>query len=155
MKIRNPVHAPPCCLSCLEAFRSCSNFFPQTPSLQWPPGEAEQGLRVAKVTSCVTMDKLLNFSAPPTVSKWVNRHHASRTAPGIHPALYTCWLWLLEKELAAHSSILAWKIPWTEEPGRLQSMGSQRVGHNWATSLYLVISCLITEVQERKSFKYR
>ena len=36
----------------------------------------------------------------------------------------------LEKEMAAHSSILAWKIPWTEEPGRLQSMGSQRVGHN-------------------------
>ena len=42
---------------------------------------------------------------------------------------------LLEKEMAAHSSILAWKIPWTEEPGRLQSMGSQRVGHDWATSL--------------------
>ena len=41
----------------------------------------------------------------------------------------------LEKEMAAHSSTLAWKIPWTEEPGRLQSMGSQRVGHNWATSL--------------------
>ena len=39
----------------------------------------------------------------------------------------------LEKEMAAHSSILAWKIPWTEEPGRLQSMGSQRVGHDWAT----------------------
>ena len=35
----------------------------------------------------------------------------------------------LEKEMATHSSILAWKIPWTEEPGRLQSMGSQRVGH--------------------------
>ena len=34
---------------------------------------------------------------------------------------------LLEKEMATHSSILAWKIPWTEEPGRLQSMGSQRV----------------------------
>ena len=39
----------------------------------------------------------------------------------------------LEKEMATHSSILAWKIPWTEEPGRLQSMGSQRVGHDWAT----------------------
>ena len=41
----------------------------------------------------------------------------------------------LEKEMATHSSILAWKIPWMEEPGVLQSMGSQRVGHNWATSL--------------------
>ena len=36
----------------------------------------------------------------------------------------------LEKEMATHSSTLAWKIPWMEEPGRLQSMGSQRVGHN-------------------------
>ena len=40
-----------------------------------------------------------------------------------------------EKAVATHSSTLAWKIPWTEEPGRLQSMGSQRVRHNWATSL--------------------
>ena len=36
----------------------------------------------------------------------------------------------LDKEMEAHSSILAWRIPWTEEPGELQSMGSQRVGHN-------------------------
>ena len=36
----------------------------------------------------------------------------------------------LEKEMATHSSSLAWKIPWTEEPGRLQSMESRRVGHN-------------------------
>ena len=36
----------------------------------------------------------------------------------------------LEKEMAAHSSTLAWKIPWVEEPGRLQSMGSQRAGHD-------------------------
>ena len=35
-----------------------------------------------------------------------------------------------EKDMATHSSILAWKIPWTEEPGRLQSMGSQRLGHD-------------------------
>ena len=37
----------------------------------------------------------------------------------------------LEKDMAAHSSILAWEIPWTEEPGGLQSTGSQRVGHGW------------------------
>ena len=41
----------------------------------------------------------------------------------------------LEKEMAIHSSTIAWKIPWTEEPGKLQSMGSQRVRHNWATFL--------------------
>ena len=39
----------------------------------------------------------------------------------------------LEKGMTTHSSILAWRIPWTEEPGSLQSMGSQRVGHNLAT----------------------
>ena len=44
---------------------------------------------------------------------------------------------ILEKAMAPHSSTLAWKIPWMEEPGRLQSMGSLRVGHNWATSLSL------------------
>ena len=43
----------------------------------------------------------------------------------------------LEKEMATHSSTLAWKIPRTEEPGRLQSMGSLQVGHDWATSLSL------------------
>ena len=43
----------------------------------------------------------------------------------------------LEKEMATHSSILAWRIPWREEPGRLQSTGSQRVGQDWATSLHL------------------
>ena len=46
----------------------------------------------------------------------------------------------LEKEMAAHSSILAWKIPWTVEPGKLPSVGSQRVGQDWATSLTLSLS---------------
>ena len=43
----------------------------------------------------------------------------------------------MEKAVATHSSTLAWKIPWAEEPGRLQSMGSLRAGHDWATSLSL------------------
>ena len=43
----------------------------------------------------------------------------------------------VEKAMAPHSGTLVWKIPWTEEPGRLQSMGSRRVGHDWATSLSL------------------
>ena len=52
------------------------------------------------------------------------------------PAVWETWVQSLgqedplQKEMAAHSSILAWKIPWKEEPSRLQSMGSQRVGHN-------------------------
>ena len=51
----------------------------------------------------------------------------------------------LEKAMAPHSSTLAWKIPWMEEPGRLQSMGSLRVGHDWATSL-----SLFTVMHQRK-----
>ena len=46
----------------------------------------------------------------------------------------------LEKEMATHSSILAWRIPWTEEPGRLQSTGLQRVGLDWATSLHFKVT---------------
>ena len=47
------------------------------------------------------------------------------------------WITIMEKAMAPHSSTLAWKIPWTEEPVRLQSMGSLRVGHDWVTSLSL------------------
>ena len=52
------------------------------------------------------------------------------------PAMWETWVQSLsqvdplEKEMATHSSILAWRIPWTEEPGGLQSMGLQRVGHD-------------------------
>ena len=49
----------------------------------------------------------------------------------------------LEKEMASHSSTLSWRTPWREEPGRLQSMGSQRVGHYWATSLSLSLCMLM------------
>ena len=56
-------------------------------------------------------------------------------------AMRETWVWSLcgedplEKEMATHFSIPAWRIPWTEEPCGLQSTGSQRVGHNWVTSL--------------------
>ena len=50
-----------------------------------------------------------------------------------------------EKGWAAYSSILAWRIPWTEEPGKLQSMGSQRLGHNWATKHTTASSVYLTE----------
>ena len=57
------------------------------------------------------------------------------------PAMWKTWVqslgWEdpLEKRTATHSSILAWRIPWTEKPGRLHSMGSQRVGHSLAIEL--------------------
>ena len=50
---------------------------------------------------------------------------------------FTYFHYSLEKAMAPHSSTLAWKIPWMEEPGRLQSMRSLRVGHDWVTSLSL------------------
>ena len=59
--------------------------------------------------------------------------------PKIHPLdrarIQACQMF---KPVAPHSSTLAWKILWTEEPGRLQSMGSLRVGHDWTTSLWLL-----------------
>ena len=54
----------------------------------------------------------------------------------------------LEKEMATHSSILAWEIPWTEEPGGLHSMGSQRVKHDWVTNTHTNhIQCIHHSVQ--------
>ena len=55
----------------------------------------------------------------------------------------------VEKEMATHSSTLAWKMLWMEEPGRLQSMGLQRVGHDWAISLsfFLFIYIIIVSVE--------
>ena len=49
----------------------------------------------------------------------------------------------LEKEMTIHSSILAWKIPWTEEPNRLQSMGSQRVRHDYFTFTFTALQVLM------------
>ena len=54
----------------------------------------------------------------------------------VHPKGNQSWVFIgMEKAMATHSSTLAWKIPWTEEPGKLQSVGSRRVGHDWETSL--------------------
>ena len=81
------------------------------------------------------------------------------------PTMWETWVQslgqedLLEKEMATHSSILAWKIPWTEEPGGLQSMGSQRVGHDWETSLSLSFTflycCLENPMNNMKKQKDR
>ena len=71
----------------------------------WPP----QGLR-DKAPSCV---QFLTFRSPKVIKVYLNPLPLG-----------------LEKEMATHSSICAWKLPWTEKPGELQSMGSQRVRHN-------------------------
>ena len=66
----------------------------------------------------------------------------------ILPAMQVTWVWSLgredplEKEMATHFGILAWRIPWTEEPGGLQYMGSQRVWHGWASKIFIFTSLL-------------
>ena len=60
------------------------------------------------------------------------------------------WEIPLEKRMATHTSILAWKIPWTEEPGGLQPMSLQRVGHNWATNTRLTLELHFIAASGRK-----
>ena len=68
---------------------------------------------------------------------WAAVHGVAQSRTQLSDFTFTFHFHTLEKEMATHASVLAWKIPWVEEPGRLQSMGSRRVGHDWATSLSL------------------
>ena len=73
------------------------------------------------------------------------------------PAIQETWVQSLsredslQKEMATHSRTLAWRIPWTEEPGGLQSIGLQRVGHDWATSFYFLIPEFVTSREREKN----
>ena len=87
-----------------------------------------------------------NLNKPGIPLPWVNLstypsihlHTHPHIQPSVHPLnIYEYIVCTTERAMAPHSSTLAWKIPWTEEPGRLQSMGSRRVAHDWATSLSL------------------
>ena len=88
------------------------------------------------------------FSLPNSISvffiqlRWAEKVKILASNTRRHPSWRSLFLFCLpqiymEKAMAPHSSTLAWKIPWAEEPGGLQSMGSRRVGHDWATSLSL------------------
>ena len=115
-----------------------------------PPASSVHGILQARLLQWVARDLLDSGT-------WADRTWASRIAGGF----FTVWatteapdsgrtLWnywylaiftyTVEKAVATHSSTLAWKIPWAEGTGRLQSTGSLRVGHDWATSLSL--SCI-------------
>ena len=89
-----------------------------------------------------SLSPLLPLSFPPSLFHPRFLPHMSSVAQTVKP-LSTMretrvrslgWEDPLEKEMAIHSSTIAWKISWTEEPGRLESMGSQRVRHDWVTS---------------------
>ena len=68
---------------------------------------------------------------------WAAVHGVVKSRTRLSDFSFTFYFHALEKEMATHSSTLAWKIPWMEEPGRLQSMGLRRVRHSRATSLSL------------------
>ena len=98
------------------------------------------------------------------VSEYVNSM-IYLTSPVAHmvkhlPTTWETWVWslgwedLLEKEMATHSSILAWKIPWMEEPGRLQSLGSQRVGHDYFSVLWSILVFQISILEDTFGNKF-
>ena len=92
-----------------------------------------------------------------TLNSWENQTSLMAQMVKRLPTMWEIWVqylgWedLLEKEMATHSSILAWKIPWMEEPGRLQSMGSQRVRHDWVTLLTHSMRESIARYVDKKS----
>ena len=63
---------------------------------------------------------------------WAAVHGVANSQTRLNDFTFTFHFHALEKEVATHSSVLAWRIPWTEKPGGLQSMGSHRVGHDWS-----------------------
>ena len=69
---------------------------------------------------------------------WAAVHGVAKSQARLRDFTFTSYFNALEKAMAPHSSSPAWKIPWTEEPGGLQSMGSLRVRHDWETSLSLL-----------------
>ena len=96
-----------------------------TPALPWYQNQSKL-LQIKKINSCLVAQTVKCL--PIMWETWVRS---------------LGWEDPLEKEKATNSSTLTWKIPWTEEPGRLQSTGLQRVGHYWATSLtsFLLSTC--------------
>ena len=88
-----------------------------------------------------------NLSQPQGLFQWVSSSHQVAKVLEFQLQHQS----FPEKAMATHSSTLAWKIPWMEEPGRLQSMGSWRVRHNWATSLSLHFHALEKEMATHSS----
>ena len=121
-----------------------------------PPGSSVYGILQARILEWVAMSSCrgsswprdqisISYQKPPYTHTHTHTyvhiytHRASQVALVVKNPTVIHETWVrslggedpLEKEMVTHSSILAWRIPWTEEPGGLQSIGSQRVGHDW------------------------
>ena len=113
-----------------------------------PPGSSVHGIFQARILERVA----ISFSRGSFPSRDWNRVSMVQRVKHL-PAMqdtrvqFLGWEDPLEKEMATQSSTLAWKIPWTEEPGGLQSMGSQIVGHDWVTSLSLSFQWVYSSFQ--------
>ena len=104
------------------------------------PGSSVHEISQARILEWVAISYSRGSSQPrdqtcvSCIGRQILYHWATREAPC---RIYIFLSSQTEKAMATHSSTLAWKIPWTEGPGGLQSMGSLGVGHDWATSLSL------------------
>ena len=102
--------------------------------------DKSQGIYQSPVIIETKLDLKSKWVCPSSIVLWEARSFVQPFSRDLFSLHFLSSSLFMEKAMATHSSTLAWKIPWTEEPGRLQSMGSLRVGHNWATSLSL--SCI-------------
>ena len=97
--------------------------------------------------SALQMSRVSQWEAMSIYIKVAAVHGVPKNRTPLSDFTFTFHLHALEKEMATHSSVLAWRIPWTEKPGRLQSMGSHRVRHDWndlaAAAATVFISCIL------------
>ena len=135
----------------MAAVTICSDFGAKTAVSHCCPIFSSFSLSAIRVVSFMCLRLLIFLLAilipacAPSSPGFLRMYSASLVAQRLKclPAMWATWVrslgWKdpLKKEMATHSSILAWKIPWTEEPDGLQSMGLQRVRHDWVTSFSL------------------
>ena len=119
----------------------------------WWLGDAGSCIQVVSFVWVLTIWYSLGYSSgegngtPLQYSCLENPMDGGAWQAAVHGVAKSEWLHFhfplscIGEEVATHSSILAWRIPWTEEPGRLQSMESQRVGHDWATNTPTNTTC--------------
>ena len=135
------MHHCPLCLITVRTFHStflhipvgklCSGNHPGLPWYKMGWNWIRKEIKIEKVIWLIYFYK---FKQCYLISRWLELFFDGYKC---HICNYKFLFKGMEKAMASHSGTLAWKIPWTEEPGRLQSMGLQRVRHDWATSLSL------------------